>query len=135
MIRKLLPPSCAAVAAGLFALACAPAPPATNTTANTTPAPAANASASPSAQAGGEEGADRPRTTRRAPGHAERRREGGRTRPHHRRRARPGVLENIAVHVRKVGAFPLIDIGSDRLTKRMFFDVPEKYDAQPRSSA
>ena len=40
------------------------------------------------------------------------------------------LLENIAVNVRKAGAFPLIDIGSDRLTKRMFTDVPEKYDSQ-----
>ena len=40
------------------------------------------------------------------------------------------LLENIAVHVRKVGAFPMISIGSDRLTRRMFTDVPEKYDAQ-----
>lgn len=40
------------------------------------------------------------------------------------------LLENIAVHVRKVGGFPLIDIGSDRLAKRMYTDVPEKYDTQ-----
>jgi leucyl aminopeptidase (aminopeptidase T) len=40
------------------------------------------------------------------------------------------LLENIAVHVRKVGAFPIISVGSDRLTRRMFVDVPEKFDAQ-----
>ena len=40
------------------------------------------------------------------------------------------LLENIAVNVRKVGGFPLIEYGSDRYSKRMFFDVPEKYDAQ-----
>lgn len=40
------------------------------------------------------------------------------------------LLENIAVNVRKVGAFPLITIDSDRMTRRMFTDVPEKYDAQ-----
>ena len=40
------------------------------------------------------------------------------------------LLENIAVNVRKVGAFPMITIDSDRLTRRMFTDVPEKYDAQ-----
>ena len=40
------------------------------------------------------------------------------------------LLENIAVHVRKVGGFPLIDVGSDRLSKRMYADVPEKYDTQ-----
>lgn len=40
------------------------------------------------------------------------------------------LLENIAVHVRKVGAFPLLTIDSDRMTRRMFKDVPEAYDAQ-----
>ena len=40
------------------------------------------------------------------------------------------LLENIAVNVRKKGAFPLLTISSDRITKRMFFDVPEKYDSQ-----
>ena len=40
------------------------------------------------------------------------------------------LLEDIAVNVRKVGAFPLISIESDRLTRRMFTDVPEKYDTQ-----
>src|SRR5215210_5095519 len=40
------------------------------------------------------------------------------------------LLENIAVQVRKAGAFPFISVGSDRLSKRMYTDVPEKYDAQ-----
>lgn len=40
------------------------------------------------------------------------------------------LLENIAVNVRKHGAFPLITIESDRLTRRLFTDVPAKYDAQ-----
>lgn len=40
------------------------------------------------------------------------------------------LLENIAVHVRKRGAFPLLTIGSDRLTRRMADDVPAKYDSQ-----
>ncbi len=39
-------------------------------------------------------------------------------------------LENIAVNVRKVGGFPVVEYTSDRLSKRMFFDVPEKYDSQ-----
>lgn len=43
------------------------------------------------------------------------------------------LLENIAVHVRKVGGFPLIDLGSDRLAKRLYADVPEKYDTQPNA--
>ncbi len=40
------------------------------------------------------------------------------------------LMENIAVHVRKVGGFPMITYSSDRLAKRSFFDVPEKYDSQ-----
>ena len=40
------------------------------------------------------------------------------------------LLENIAVNVRKLGAFPLIAIGSDRITRRMFTEVPVKYDSQ-----
>ncbi|GAB3097441.1 aminopeptidase [Lysobacter terrae] len=40
------------------------------------------------------------------------------------------LLEDIAVNVRKVGGFPLIEYGSDRLDKRLFFDVPDKYDTQ-----
>ena len=40
------------------------------------------------------------------------------------------LLENIAVQVRRVGAFPLVVLGSDRIDKRLFFDVPEKFDIQ-----
>jgi aminopeptidase len=40
------------------------------------------------------------------------------------------LLENIAVHVRKAGAFPLVTVNTDRLAKRMYADVPEKYDSQ-----
>ena len=40
------------------------------------------------------------------------------------------LLEDIAVNVRKAGAFPMIEYSSDRLAKRLFFDVPEKYDTQ-----
>lgn len=40
------------------------------------------------------------------------------------------LLENIAVNVRKLGAFPIIEYGSDRLSKRLFFDVPAQFDAQ-----
>jgi len=40
------------------------------------------------------------------------------------------LLENLAVQVRKVGAFPLVTYSSDRLSKRLFFDVPDKYDTQ-----
>jgi aminopeptidase len=41
------------------------------------------------------------------------------------------LLENVAVNVRKAGAFPLVIYTSDRMAKRMFFDVPDKYDSQP----
>lgn len=40
------------------------------------------------------------------------------------------LLENIVINVRKLGAFPLLTIGSDRITRRIFTDVPEKYDTQ-----
>jgi aminopeptidase len=40
------------------------------------------------------------------------------------------LLEDLAVATRSVGAFPMILYSSDRLSKRLFFDVPEKYDAQ-----
>jgi leucyl aminopeptidase (aminopeptidase T) len=45
------------------------------------------------------------------------------------------LLENLAVHVRKVGAFPLVTLASDRMMKRLFFDVPEKLDAQSNTLA
>ncbi|HYY93119.1 MAG TPA: aminopeptidase [Pyrinomonadaceae bacterium] len=41
------------------------------------------------------------------------------------------LLEDIAVQVRKAGAFPLVTVNTDRLTKRMYTDVPDKYDSQP----
>jgi len=41
------------------------------------------------------------------------------------------LLEDIAVAARKRGASPMISYSSDRLAKRMFFDIPEKYDSQP----
>ena len=40
------------------------------------------------------------------------------------------LLENIALHVRQLGAFPMIEYTSDRLAKRMFFDVPAQFDTQ-----
>jgi aminopeptidase len=40
------------------------------------------------------------------------------------------LLENIAVQVRKAGGFPLITVNTDRLAKRLYTDVPEKYDSQ-----
>lgn len=40
------------------------------------------------------------------------------------------LLEALAVAVRKQGAFPWLMYGSERLGKRLFFDVPAKYDSQ-----
>jgi aminopeptidase len=40
------------------------------------------------------------------------------------------LMENIAVHVAKVGGHPLITYSSDRLAKRLFFDVPPEYDSR-----
>lgn len=40
------------------------------------------------------------------------------------------LIEDIAVQVRKIGAFPLVRISSDRMDKRMLTDVPEKFDSQ-----
>lgn len=40
------------------------------------------------------------------------------------------LLEALAVSVRKQGAFPMLMYSSERLSKRMFFDVPPKFDAQ-----
>ncbi len=40
------------------------------------------------------------------------------------------LLEDIAVQVRKAGAQPLLLMNSEQMAKRMWTDVPEKYDAQ-----
>ncbi|TWT40354.1 Thermophilic metalloprotease (M29) [Phycisphaerae bacterium RAS1] len=40
------------------------------------------------------------------------------------------LLENIAVEVRKLGAFPLLTIDTERLIKKMYADVPAKHDQQ-----
>ena len=40
------------------------------------------------------------------------------------------LLEDIAVEIRKRGASPLVSVGSDRLTRRMYDEVPAKYDSQ-----
>jgi aminopeptidase len=40
------------------------------------------------------------------------------------------LLEDVAVQVRKAGAFPLVTVSTDRMAKRMYTDVPEKYDSQ-----
>ena len=40
------------------------------------------------------------------------------------------LLENIAIEIRKLGAHPIITLGSDSLTRAMFTDVPAKFDTQ-----
>lgn len=40
------------------------------------------------------------------------------------------LLEDLAINVRKVGAFPIVTLGSDRMNKLYFDEVPAKYDSQ-----
>lgn len=40
------------------------------------------------------------------------------------------LLENLAVHVRRLGGHPLIELTTPRLTRRMWDDVPEEFDGQ-----
>ncbi len=40
------------------------------------------------------------------------------------------LLESLAIEVRKVGAFPLLSVGTDAMGRRLIADVPEKYDSQ-----
>lgn len=40
------------------------------------------------------------------------------------------LLENLAINSRKVGAFNLLTVSSDRMAKKYYEEVPEKYDTQ-----
>jgi len=40
------------------------------------------------------------------------------------------LLENLVTDSRKVGAFPLLTLSSDRMAKKYYEEVPEKYDTQ-----
>jgi leucyl aminopeptidase (aminopeptidase T) len=40
------------------------------------------------------------------------------------------LLENITVEVEKVGGHPLLTVGSERMAKKYYAEVPEKYDSQ-----
>jgi leucyl aminopeptidase (aminopeptidase T) len=42
------------------------------------------------------------------------------------------LLEDVAVAVRQKGGNPMLTFGSDRLTRRLWAEVPEKYDVQSR---
>ena len=41
------------------------------------------------------------------------------------------LVEDIAVEVRKRGASPLVSVGTERLSRRMYDEVPAEYDKQP----
>jgi leucyl aminopeptidase (aminopeptidase T) len=41
------------------------------------------------------------------------------------------LLEDLAVAVRRLGAHPLITLSSERLARRLFDEVPDRFDAQP----
>ena len=69
------------------------------------------------------EAGDGSRTTGRAPGEPERRREGREHVLITGGAQDQALLENIAVHVRKAGAFPLVTLNSERMAKRLFDDV------------
>src|SRR5438132_10187948 len=40
------------------------------------------------------------------------------------------LLEDLVTDSRKVGAFPLLTLSSDRMAKKYYEEVPEKYDTQ-----
>ncbi len=40
------------------------------------------------------------------------------------------LLENIALQVRALGAFPLVSVGTERLARRVYDEVPAKFDSQ-----
>ncbi len=40
------------------------------------------------------------------------------------------LLEDVAVEVRKVGGHPLVSVGTEKLSRRLYDEVPAKYDAQ-----
>ena len=40
------------------------------------------------------------------------------------------LLENIVIEIEKLGAYPLLSVDSEKLAKRSFSDVPEKYDTK-----
>ena len=126
-MRKILAPL-TSLAAGMALAACAPAPPAnTAANANTTPAPAPTATAAETAAK--KAPTDLEQLAQRLVTQSAGVKEGdvvlvtGGAQDQE-------LLEDIAVNVRKAGAFPLVAIDSDRMAKRMYTDVPEKYDTQ-----
>src|SRR5207237_10867680 len=126
MKKTLLP--FALVAAALSLLSCAPAPP-TNTAANANANANANASPAPTEAAAKKAPTDLEQLAGRLVTQSAGVKEGdvvlvtGGSQDQE-------LLEDIAVNVRKAGAFPLVSINSDRMAKRMYTDVPDKYDTQ-----
>lgn len=125
-MKKLLAPLCC-LAAGLALAACQPVEPPKNTTANTNATP--TATAAPAGSTVGKAPTDLEQLAQRLVTQSAGVKEGdivlitGRSHD-------AELIENIAVNVRKAGAFPMVEYSSDRMTKRMFNDVPEKYDSQ-----
>jgi aminopeptidase len=126
-MKKTLVPF-ALVAAALSLVACAPAPP-TNTAANANANANANATPAPTESAAKKAPTDLEQLAGRLATQSAGVKEGdvvlvtGGSQDQE-------LLEDIAVNVRKAGAFPLVSISSDRMAKRMYADVPDKYDTQ-----
>jgi leucyl aminopeptidase (aminopeptidase T) len=125
-MKKMLSPF-ALLAAALSMLSCAPAPPA-NTAANATPAPAPSATAA-TETAAKKAPTDLEQLAQRLVTQSAGVKEGDVVLVNGGSQDQE-LLEDIAVNVRKAGAFPLVSIDSDRMEKRMYADVPDKYDAQ-----
>src|SRR5256714_15626115 len=126
-MKKTLPPF-ALVVAALSLPSCAPVPP-TNTAANANANANANASPAPTEAASKKAPTDLEQLAGRLVTQSAGVKEGdvvlvtGGSQDQE-------LLEDIAVNVRKAGAFPLVSINSDRMAKRMYADVPDKYDTQ-----
>lgn len=122
MIRRTALALCAACAAALFA--CQPAP----TTNAPVPAANSNAAPSPAAAARTTPPTDLQELARRLVTQSAGVKEGevvlvsGGVRDME-------LLENLVTEVRKAGGDPLLTVGSDRLAKKYYAEVPEKYDA------
>lgn len=120
MNRAILSLSC--VVAGVVLLACQPVsnPPATTET-----KPAASPETKPATTAGPDKGAIANRIVTQVAGV----KEGdivfinGGVRDFE-------LLENLVTDTRKVGAFALLTVSSDRMAKKYYEEVPEKYDTQ-----
>lgn len=127
-MRQLLPAAALAVAISAFLSACQ-GEPATATADADAPAPAADAAPADAAEPAQAARTDLDQLAARVISQSAAVKEGdvvlisGRTHD-------AELMENLAVEARKLGAFPLVAYNSDRLSKRLFFDVPAEYDSQ-----